>query len=65
LKLVSSVRKLPTQLASEIVFKELPEDDPPRRNPDISKAKKLLDWKPEVKLEEGLKRTIEWFEVER
>ena len=47
---------------SEIVFEELPKDDPPRRKPDISKAKKILGWKPKVKLEEGLKRTMEWFE---
>jgi UDP-glucuronate decarboxylase len=62
--LANMIRRL-TKSTSEIVFKELPEDDPTRRKPDISKAKKLLDWKPEVKLEEGLKRTIEWFEVER
>jgi len=53
-----------TNSASEIVFDELPKDDPPRRNPDISKAKNVLGWKPKVKLEEGLKRTIKWF-VER
>jgi len=51
-----------TNSASEIVFDELPKDDPPRRKPDISKAKKVLGWKPKVKLEKGLKRTIEWFE---
>jgi UDP-glucuronate decarboxylase len=52
-----------TNSGSEIIFEELPKDDPPRRKPDISKAKKILDWKPKVKLEEGLKRTIKWFEV--
>ena len=51
-----------TNSASEIIFEELPKDDPPRRKPDINKAKKILGWKPKVKLEEGLKRTIKWFE---
>ena len=51
-----------TNSGSEIMFEELPKDDPPRRKPDISKAKRILGWKPRVKLEEGLKRTIEWFE---
>ena len=39
----------------------MPKDDPIRRKPDISKAKKLPDWKPKVNLEEGLRRMIEWF----
>jgi len=46
---------------SKIVYKPLPQDDPKQRRPDISKAKKELGWAPEVELEEGLKRTIEWF----
>lgn len=46
---------------SEIVYKELPQDDPMQRKPDISKAKEILGWKPKVGLEEGLKRTIEFF----
>lgn len=46
---------------SEMEFHPLPKDDPPRRKPDISKAKTLLDWKPKVNLEEGLRRMIEWF----
>lgn len=49
---------------SEIVFKELPVDDPVRRNPDISKAKSILNWYPKTSLEEGLKKTIEWFKNE-
>ncbi|MHA1231323.1 MAG: UDP-glucuronic acid decarboxylase family protein [Candidatus Helarchaeota archaeon] len=47
---------------SEITFKPLPPDDPKRRCPDISKAKRLLNWEPMIKLEDGLKYTIEWFE---
>jgi len=39
----------------------LPQDDPKQRRPDISKAKKELKWEPVVQLEEGLKKTIEWF----
>lgn len=47
--------------APEIIFHPLPEDDPKQRRPDISKAKRLLKWEPKVGLEEGLKRTIEYF----
>src|SRR5579862_7507394 len=46
---------------SKIVFRPLPQDDPKQRQPDISRARKLLGWKPKVKLEEGLARTIEYF----
>ncbi len=46
---------------SKITFKPLPEDDPKQRQPDISKAKRLLGWEPKVSLEEGLEATIEYF----
>jgi len=46
---------------AEIVFKKLPEDDPRRRCPDISKARNSLKWEPQVPLEEGLKKTIDYF----
>ncbi|MFA6981603.1 MAG: UDP-glucuronic acid decarboxylase family protein [Patescibacteria group bacterium] len=46
---------------SEIIYKPLPEDDPLKRKPDITLAKKELGWKPTVKAEEGLKATIEYF----
>ena len=46
---------------SPIVFEDLPEDDPRRRCPDISKAKKYLGWTPKITLDEGLKATIEYF----
>jgi UDP-glucuronate decarboxylase len=46
---------------SKIVFEQLPEDDPRRRCPDISKAKDLLSWQPAVPLEEGLRNTIDYF----
>lgn len=50
-----------TGTSSEIVFEELPADDPKQRRPDITKAKHLLDWEPKVGLEEGLQKTIEYF----
>lgn len=46
---------------SDIIYESLPEDDPLQRKPDITKAKKLLEWEPKVTLEEGLKKTIEYF----
>jgi UDP-glucuronate decarboxylase len=46
---------------SSIIYKELPKDDPTRRQPDITKAKNILNWEPAVGLEEGLKKTIEYF----
>lgn len=48
--------------ASPITFHPLPEDDPKRRCPDIGKAERLLGWKPEVNLKQGLHRTITWFQ---
>lgn len=57
------VKKL-TNSSSEIVHSEgLPQDDPLRRCPDISKAKALLSWEPQVPLEEGLKRMIEYIKT--
>ncbi|MCK5300048.1 MAG: SDR family oxidoreductase, partial [Candidatus Aenigmarchaeota archaeon] len=46
---------------SKLIRKPLPEDDPVQRCPDISKAKKYLEWSPKVKLEDGLEKTIEYF----
>ena len=46
---------------STMIYEELPSDDPMKRQPDISKAKKYLDWSPIVDLEDGLKKTIEYF----
>ena len=50
---------------SNIVERALPEDDPSRRRPDISRAKALLDWQPSVDLDQGLESTIRWFEAEQ
>ena len=46
---------------SKIKFLDLPQDDPKQRKPDLSKAEKLLDYTPSITLDEGLKKTIEWF----
>jgi len=46
---------------SRIVYKPLPKDDPKKRRPDISLAKKVLKWEPKVPLEQGLAETIRWF----
>ena len=46
---------------SKIIFKELPQDDPKQRRPDIGKARELLGWEPEVSLNIGLKKTIAYF----
>lgn len=51
-----------TNSNSKIVYKDLPSDDPNKRKPDISLAKKELDWEPKIKLEEGLKKTISYFD---
>jgi UDP-glucuronate decarboxylase len=47
---------------SNIIYKPLPEDDPKQRQPDISLAKEKLNWEPKISLEDGLKKTIEYFE---
>ena len=50
-----------TNSKSKIVFKPLPVDDPKKRKPDISRAKKLLDWEPKISRKEGLQKTIEYY----
>jgi UDP-glucuronate decarboxylase len=47
---------------STLEFKPLPHDDPIQRRPDISRAEKLFDWKPQIELEEGLVKTIDYFQ---
>jgi dTDP-glucose 4,6-dehydratase/UDP-glucuronate decarboxylase len=59
-ELAQIIKKL-TNSNSEIIFEELPEDDPKKRNPDISKAQKTFGYSPNVLLEDGLLRTIEYF----
>jgi UDP-glucuronate decarboxylase len=54
-----------TGTSPKIVEQPLPEDDPSRRRPDISRAKELLGWEPRVGLDQGLEATIHWFEDEQ
>ncbi len=51
-----------TGASSKIEYKELPSDDPAQRKPDITLAKEIMDWDPQIKLEEGLKKTIPYFQ---
>ncbi|MBI3591004.1 MAG: SDR family oxidoreductase [Candidatus Melainabacteria bacterium] len=60
IELANIVKKL-TGSKSEIIFKPLPEGDPKRRRPDISRAKEVLKWEPKVSLEDGLKKMIEYY----
>ncbi len=50
-----------TNSKSKIVYKSLPPDDPTQRQPDITLAKKILNWQPTISLDKGLKKTIEYF----
>jgi len=60
-QLAENVIKL-TNTKSKIIYQPLPQDDPMQRKPDISLAKKELDWEPKIQLEEGLIKTIEYFD---
>lgn len=64
LRFARLVRRL-TGSRSPVEFKPLPEDDPKRRRPNITRAIRLLGWRPQVELEQGLKLTIEWFRNRR
>ena len=61
LELAEQVIRL-TKSRSRIKFKPLPQDDPRQRQPDITLAKKVLGWEPRTDLEEGLKKTIAYFD---
>jgi dTDP-glucose 4,6-dehydratase len=64
LELASAVIEV-TESRSEVVFEALPVDDPQVRQPDITRARQLLGWEPQISLREGLKRTIDVAGVER
>ncbi len=59
-KLAEMVIKM-TGSSAKIVYEPLPADDPRRRRPDITLAKKELDWEPKIKLDDGLEKTIDYF----
>jgi UDP-glucuronate decarboxylase len=61
-QLAEKVLEMIPESSSKIIYKELPEDDPKQRQPDITLAKKHLKWEPKIELEEGLKSTIEYFQ---
>jgi dTDP-glucose 4,6-dehydratase len=63
LELAETVKEL-TGSTSEIVYEALPTDDPKQRRPDISLARELLGWSPEVSLRDGLRMTIDRSGVE-
>ena len=50
-----------TNSSSKIVFRDLPLDDPSRRRPDISKANRLVSWQPKITIDDGIKKTIDYF----
>jgi nucleoside-diphosphate-sugar epimerase len=60
LELAEIIKRI-TNSSSNIIFESLPQDDPKIRKPDISKAKRLLDWEPKIGIEEGLTKTIQYF----
>jgi UDP-glucuronate decarboxylase len=60
-QLAEKILEMIPESKSKIVYKKLPQDDPRQRKPDITLAKKELDWEPKVKLEKGLVKTIEYF----
>jgi len=61
LQFAERIREL-TGSSVPIVFEPLPQDDPKQRCPDISKARRILGWEPRVQLEEGLRRTLAYFQ---
>ena len=52
-----------TKSKSKLEYKPLPVDDPMQRKPDITLAREKLDWQPQIQLEHGLRKTIEYFEM--
>ena len=60
-QLAEKVLELIPESKSKLIYKPLPQDDPRQRQPDIRLAKEKLGWAPKVKLNEGLKRTVEYF----
>jgi len=61
LELAETVLEI-TNSKSKIIFQPLPSDDPKQRNPNIERARKELDWEPQIDLQSGLTRTVEYFQ---
>jgi len=57
------VLKLVGNKDAKLIYKDLPQDDPKKRKPDISKAKSVLDWEPKYSREEGMRKTYEYFKT--
>ncbi len=62
-QLAEKVLEMIPNSKSKIIYEDLPQDDPKQRQPDISLAKKQLDWEPTIQLQEGLSKTIKYFEA--
>jgi UDP-glucuronate decarboxylase len=60
-QLAENILELIPESKSKLIYKELPEDDPRKRKPDISLAKEKLGWEPKIDLADGLKKTINSF----
>ena len=61
IELAEKVKEI-TGSRSELIYKPLPFDDPKQRQPNIAMARKILDWEPKVNIEQGLIKTIQYFE---
>ncbi len=62
-ELANAILKQIPESTSKIIFKELPQDDPRQRQPNIDLARKELDWEPNIQLQAGLSRTIDYFRL--
>ena len=60
-KLSEIIKQKIPESTSNVIYKDLPSDDPIKRKPDITKAKRILNWEPTVDLEEGIIKTINYF----
>ncbi len=60
LQLAQAIKKM-SGSSNEIVYQDLPEDDPKVRRPDISRAQEVLEWQPQVSFEDGIERTLAYF----
>ena len=59
--LAEKIKALFPKTNSEIIYENLPQDDPLQRRPDITKAREMLNWEPKIDIDEGLSKTIDFF----